>query len=381
MTWATENFTTSSGNITLRPLEERDIPIAALALQDPGGWATRHWGTETPAKSELFLRKQLDSKARGESLPLVYLVDGEIAGVTSLHNFSERRLCLEIGITLVSPKFRRSRVNTEIKRMLFTHAFEALRAVRVELRVDALNYASQAAVLRLGARFEGKIKHWVVRGDDTSPEGMLYSVVKAEWPAIKERLRLLCANEPAPSPFLARELRGPNLTLTLSKLADASELLDLAARNRKSLEDSFPQLGRMSELIQMQAYIAERAHTAASGCGFHYLARKNNSKALIGHLQVKNLDWKMRSTELGYLLDSDFRGQGLGREMLELTLAELDRHSIARITARVLPENAPSLGLARAVGFREEGLLRSEHITTKGERRDVMILSRLSPIA
>lgn len=376
MSWATESFTMSSENLTLRPLEARDIPAAAVALQDPGGWASRHWGTETPEKAEAFLRKQLGSRALGESLPLIYFVNEEVAGVTSLHNFSERRLCLEIGITLVSPKFRRSRVNTEVKRMLFTHAFDRLKAVRVELRVDSLNYVSQTAVLRLGARFEGKIKHWVVRGDNSSPDGMLYSVVKAEWPKVKERLDLLCEGKAPPSPFLAAELAGPRLRLTLSRQQDAPELLDLALRNHKSLEDSFPQLCKLTGLPEAQSYIAERAHTAASGSGFHYVAREKNSGALIGHLQVKNLDWHMRSTELGYLLDADFRGMGLAQEMLALVLEELrEKHSIARITARILPENAPSIGLARRLGFNEEGRLRLEHKTARGEQRDVILFS------
>ncbi len=144
----------------------------------------------------------------------------------------------------------------------------------------------------------------------------------------------------------------------------------------KSLEDSFPQLCKRTGLPEAQSYIAERAHTAASGTGFHYVAREKNSGALIGHLQVKNLDWNTRSAELGYLLDADFRGMGLAQEMLALVLKELrEKHSIARITARILPENAPSIGLARRLGFNEEGRLRLEHKTARGERRDVILFS------
>lgn len=376
MAWANEKFTKQCGSITLRPLEESDVESAALAIQDAEGWAARHWDTGTPEKAAIFLRKLLTARDRGESLPMLYLVRGEIAGISCFHNFSERRKGLEIGFTTVAPKFRRSHVNTHVKLLLLRRAFEELGAVRVELRVDARNFVSQTAVLRIGAKFEGKIRRWVVRDDRSSPDGMLYSITDAEWPAVKARLSSFLENKSADAPYLASTLRGGRVTLSLSRQGDAPEFLELAKRDRTSLADSFPQLGKMEELNEMQAYIAERAHTAAEGSGFHYIARENASGRLIGHVQVKGVDWQLRSAELGYLLGENFRGKGLAHEMLQLTLAELkEQHQFERITVRILPENQPSRKLAAKLGFQEEGVLRRQHLTAAGERRDVVLSS------
>lgn len=374
--WATEKFTKTSGHLTLRPLEESDVEAVAFAVQDAQGWAARHWDTGTPEKAAVFLRKLLAARDRGESLPMVYLVHGEIAGISCFHAFAERRKGVEIGFTTVAPKFRRSRVNSEVKKLLLERAFEELGAVRVELRVDARNYNSQMAVLRIGAKFEGKIRRWVVRDDRSSPDGMLYSITDAEWPGVKARLGNFLEGIPPPSPYLTPTLKSARVSLSLSRQSDAQDFLTLAQQDRASIADSFPQLGKITELSEAQAYIAERAHQAAEGTCFHYIARENATGKLVGHVQVKGVSWELRSAELGYLIGEDFRGRGLAHEMLQLVLAELkEKHRFERLTVRILPENKPSRKLAAKLGFQEEGVLRRQHLTSAGERRDVVLSS------
>jgi RimJ/RimL family protein N-acetyltransferase len=59
---------------------------------------------------------------------------------------------------------------------------------RVQLVTDARNLRSQAAIARLGAVREGVLRaHMVSRGGRVR-DSVLFSVVAAEWPAVKERL-------------------------------------------------------------------------------------------------------------------------------------------------------------------------------------------------
>src|SRR3989304_1842880 len=72
---------------------------------------------------------------------------------------------LEIGWTWIAPAWQHSAVNTEAKLLMLTHAFEALGCRRVEFKTDAQNEASPAALLGIGATFEGVFrKHMLVRG-------------------------------------------------------------------------------------------------------------------------------------------------------------------------------------------------------------------------
>jgi len=95
------------------------------------------------------------------------LATGRLAGSTRFLDIQRRECGLEIGWTFVGAPFRRTAVNTACKRLLFAHAFEDLGAERVCLKTDHQNERSQAAILRLGARFEGTLRHHRQRGDGT----------------------------------------------------------------------------------------------------------------------------------------------------------------------------------------------------------------------
>jgi RimJ/RimL family protein N-acetyltransferase len=374
MSWALESFELVDGDLVVRELRESDLPAVSQAIVDPEGWCGRTWGASDTAGALKFLRERLSSRARGESLPLVYFLGGEVAGVSGIHSVVERRRVLEIGFTGVVPKLRRSSVNTRVKALLLRYSFEKLGAVRVEFRVDARNYTSQMAVLRLGGKFDGRIDHWVVRDGDPHPVGHIYSVTLDRWTEVNARLTALLARGAPTEKFLPFAIPGPRLRLERSRLADAPELLALAQGDPASIRASFPQLARLRNLDDARAYIAQRAHGAAAGTTFHYVARDQSYSAAIGHLQIKNVDWERGTCELGYLLAPEQRGRGYGTELLALALREL--RALPRITARVLPENHASLALLRKLGFEEEGVLRGEHRTAAGDRRDVILLAR-----
>ena len=90
-------------------------------------------------------------------------------------------------MTTPTPTVWGTGVNVECKLLLFGHAFERLGCARVELKTDARNERSRAAMLALGATFEGvfrKHMHQRYGVRDTA----WYSVVDDEWPAVKRRL-------------------------------------------------------------------------------------------------------------------------------------------------------------------------------------------------
>jgi RimJ/RimL family protein N-acetyltransferase len=72
---------------------------------------------------------------------------------------------------------------------MLAHAFEAWGCRRVELKTDALNERSRAAIEALGATFEGvHRKHRLVRGGENRDTAW-YSIVDDEWPAARALLR------------------------------------------------------------------------------------------------------------------------------------------------------------------------------------------------
>ena len=88
-------------------------------------------------------------------------------------------------------EWQRTGINTEVKLLLLSHAFERLGCLRVEFKADARNLRSQQALERIGATSEGVLrKHMIVQGD-YSRDSAYFSVIDEEWPEVKERLQLL----------------------------------------------------------------------------------------------------------------------------------------------------------------------------------------------
>lgn len=380
MPWATDPIELSNEKIVVRTITQKDIEPIVDAVHDPMGWSGRMWGIDTPEKIREMLQKQIESHARGTCNPLVYFVDGQVVGITRYHSLFPNRKALEIGGTCISPKWRRTFVNTEVKSLLFQYAFEHLGAVRVELRVDCLNYTSQLNVLRLGASFEGVIRHWQIRTNGDLPNGMLYCLTNKDWPLIKERLDALQARQLPKSKYLPFELETDSISLRVHRLPDSAELLELNKRNRNSLIESFPQSAVMESLEQAQAYIAERAHWEASGNAFYYGIRCKKTNQLIGQFQIKHINWKSKTAELGYFVDSDHRRKGIASSMIHLAFEELfEKRKFRRLTLRVVTTNGPNIKLAEKLGFTNDGTLRSEFTTGTGEIVDTIVFSILNP--
>lgn len=94
----------------------------------------------------------------------------------------------EIGCTWLAASAQRTAINTEMKLLMLTHAFEVWGVERLTLKTDARNLRSRRAVERLGAVFEGIRRAHTLAVDGTIRDSAYYSVVRAEWPGVRERL-------------------------------------------------------------------------------------------------------------------------------------------------------------------------------------------------
>lgn len=94
----------------------------------------------------------------------------------------------EIGYTWLTASGIRTAANTEAKLLMLTHAFEVWGMLRVCLHTDARNKRSQAAIERIGGKFEGVLRAHRLAADFTARDSYRYSIIAAEWPQAKRRL-------------------------------------------------------------------------------------------------------------------------------------------------------------------------------------------------
>src|SRR3954447_9731959 len=132
----------------------------------------------------------MDAARHGEEGPFAVRagVAGPVVGTTRYMSLAPEHRRLEIGWTWYAPAVWGTGVNVECKLLLLGHAFERLGCRRVELKTDARNERSRAAIAALGAQFEGVFrKHMALRGGGAR-DSAYYAIVDDEWPAVRARL-------------------------------------------------------------------------------------------------------------------------------------------------------------------------------------------------
>lgn len=176
--------------VRLEPLALGHVPGLCLVGLDPelSRWTPRR--VTNASEMRAYVEKALAGQAQGNALPfaVVHLPSGAVIGSTRYAAFSPEHRRIEIGWTWYSSAHQRTAVNTEAKYLLLMHAFETLGIERVELKTDALNEASRRAILRIGAKEEGVLRHHMVMPEGRLRDTVYYSILAAEWPTVKARL-------------------------------------------------------------------------------------------------------------------------------------------------------------------------------------------------
>lgn len=153
-------------------------------------WHCVHWQMRTRESLEKAIATsfQLRQAGIGNSVAMVIRSTGEVVGLSRFMAFDRKHQLIEIGGTWIGERWQKTFVNTEAKFLMLSHAFEVIQCQRVEFRVDALNFNSQKAVLRLGAKYEGELRNIARLPDGRKRDYKVYSILDSEWPNIKMTL-------------------------------------------------------------------------------------------------------------------------------------------------------------------------------------------------
>ena len=171
------------------------------AAQDENIWRwmpTKLYGSME--KIETWIETALRAQESGAELPFATILreTGEQVGATRYLNISRRDRGLEIGWTWLAPKAWGTGINVETKLLLLTYAFDTLGAMRVELKTDARNERSRAAILALGAEFEGIFRKHMRMPDGRIRDSAWYAMTDDDWPDVRARLTARLAAHPLP---------------------------------------------------------------------------------------------------------------------------------------------------------------------------------------
>lgn len=176
--------------IRLEPLHERHAPDLFETGKDASLWL---YLPGTPFRrladaTAWILAAQRDQRD-GKRIPyaIVDAASNRAVGSTSFSHMRRQHRSTMIGWTWIAPEYQGTGINAESKYLLLEYAFETMRAIRVDLRIDERNVKSQRAVERLGAVREGVLRQHMIE-DGVIRNTVYYSFIDSEWPQAKRHI-------------------------------------------------------------------------------------------------------------------------------------------------------------------------------------------------
>jgi RimJ/RimL family protein N-acetyltransferase len=188
-------------HVLLRPITADDRASLHAIAMDPQIWRYFVTMIETDAEFDAFFDATLDDHMAGRRV-VYHITDkscGRTAGSTSFGNMAERDGRIEIGWSWLGLDFQGRGVNRWVKYLLMEHAFERMRAERVEFKTDRLNEQARHGLRNIGAVEEGTLRSYNVMPGGRRRDAVFYSVLRHEWPEVKLQL----ATQPKARPSAA----------------------------------------------------------------------------------------------------------------------------------------------------------------------------------
>ena len=184
------DVTLERDGIRLEPLTLAHENGIRTAAADGALWNLRFTGVPEPEETRGWIETALKMRDDGnrQAFAVIDTATSTLIGSTSYHDIVPAIHRVEIGHTWYAKSRQRSNVNTLCKLMLMQHAFETLGCAVVGWRVSHMNFASQRAVERLGAKRDGLLRHHAAIRDGKVRDTVMYSMLAAEWPEAKAKL-------------------------------------------------------------------------------------------------------------------------------------------------------------------------------------------------
>lgn len=145
-------------------------------------------GAEPASLEEFICFAQQYFRWEVDNLYAIRLPSGALVGITTLGCFDLNHQTASIGPTALAPEVWGSCVNPESKLLLLDLAFSC-GFERISIVADTRNERSRAAILAMGATFEGVRRHVRRRSDNSWRDEAMHSILREEWRSCKENLQ------------------------------------------------------------------------------------------------------------------------------------------------------------------------------------------------
>lgn len=182
-------ITLEGPHVRLVPLAPEHAPALCEATRDGELWKLWYTAIPSPEGMAAEIERRLGLLDKASMLPFtVFNAAGQAVGMTTFMNVDNVNQRVEIGSTWYAQSVQRTLLNTNAKRLLLAHAFEALGCIAVEFRTHRFNQQSRRAIERLGAQLDGILRNHQVAANGSLRDTVVYSITADEWPTVRAHL-------------------------------------------------------------------------------------------------------------------------------------------------------------------------------------------------
>lgn len=185
-----ESIVLEDDQLRLEPLDASHRTLLWRAAQEIPDWRWMFWDLRDETQFNQFMASAMSRQREGMDRVFV-IVDratGRVLGSSRFIDIDEASQGVEVGWTWLVQDVWGGLVNPHCKRLMLGYAFDTWGAERVMLKTDHKNLHSQAAIRKLGAIYEGTLRHHRLRRDGTWRDTVVFSVLRDEWSGVRTGL-------------------------------------------------------------------------------------------------------------------------------------------------------------------------------------------------
>lgn len=185
------NLTLETKRAILRPMTVEDYDVfLKLAKEDFDMWYYFSSNLGDEKQLQRWFEQAFAEKAANTRRPFTIIdkQSGKVGGSSSLGNISMHDLRAEIGWSWLGKDFRSSGLNKHAKFAMMRYAFDELNFERIEFKTDVMNERARQGLRHVGGVEEGILRSHMTMWNDRRRTSIYYSVLKDEWPKLKETI-------------------------------------------------------------------------------------------------------------------------------------------------------------------------------------------------
>jgi RimJ/RimL family protein N-acetyltransferase len=181
--WFPEGFTLETTRVILRLMRPEDFDSLEKLAAAPSLWQWFQKDLSQPGELKAWMDEAFTARSNEVRTPMVIIDQDtkQICGCTSYGNISFFDKRIEIGWTWLGEEYIGVGINRQAKFALLSFAFEAMQMERIEIKTDALNERSKAAILKIGMIPEGLLRSHMQMHAGRRRDTMYYGLLRTEW--------------------------------------------------------------------------------------------------------------------------------------------------------------------------------------------------------